>query len=430
MYKLRKQQTLGDVLEKMMSFPVLKIEITVPIEEAYGYYLAEDIVSDSDVPSFDRSPYDGFAVRSEDCMHADSQAPVILMVVDKIGAENICNLQIKQCEAVRIMTGAKIPDGCDAIIKIESTRVFEENGNSYIEIRKSLKPGQNISFQGEDLKQGEKLLCVGSRITTGAVALLATFGYSEIKVYKKPVVGIVATGSELLEITEKLQAGKIRNSNSYMIGAEVIKCGAIARHYGIAQDTKEEIKSVVSKMMNEVDLVITTGGVSVGDFDYVPEVFEELGAEVLCNKIDIRPGSVTTIAHVNERGGKILIGLSGNPSASFVGAVLFAAPLIKKMLGNRQPFLKQVRAVLRENINKIDPITKLVRGVIWEEDCKLHVKPTGLDKSGAVSSIAYATALIILPPQTTGYVVGDVVDILLLESVEGSENFGHTVCGI
>lgn len=394
-----------------------KIE-TVAITESYGRILGEDVVADHDVPHFDRSPYDGFAIRAEDTKKASQNHPIEFEVVGEIGAGSVFIDEVKAFEAVRIMTGAAIPKGCDAVVMLELTEGFEHNGKTYMKLKRSFKAGDNVSFKGEDVKQNQILVKKGTKINPGVAAMLATFGYSSVKVVKQPVVGIVTTGSELLEVHEPLQPGKIRNSNSYMIAAQIARAGGIVKHYGQLADELEACYEAVKAAMDEVDILITTGGVSVGDYDYLPAIYEKLHANVLFNKIAMRPGSVTTVAEVD---GKLLFGLSGNPSACYVGFELLVHPVIQTFLHVKEPHAYRADATLQTDFPKANPFTRFVRGKVEFMNGKLRVTPVGLDKSSAISSLADSNAFIVLPGGTREFERGMTVSVLLLESSQGSE---------
>lgn len=258
----------------------------------------------------------------------------------------------------------------------------------------------------------------GTSITPGVAALLATFGYSSVCVVRQPVIGIVTTGSELLEVHEQLKPGKIRNSNSYMIAAQIERAGGVVQYYGQFADDLETCYNTVKKAMKEVDILITTGGVSVGDYDYLPAIYERLQANVFFNKIAMRPGSVTTVAELE---GKLLFGLSGNPSACYVGCELFVRPVIQTYLYRKDPHVYRTEAILQKDFAKANPFTRFVRGRVEIVDGQLQVTPVGLDKSSAISSLADANAFIVLPGGTRGFEAGITVSVLLLESNVGSE---------
>lgn len=257
----------------------------------------------------------------------------------------------------------------------------------------------------------------GTVITPGIVALLATFGYHSVSVFKKPVVGILSTGTELLEVNETLQPGKIRNSNAYMTAAQVKAMGGQVKLYQHREDDFESLYEAVTETLNESDLVITTGGVSVGDYDYLPAIYKKLGATVLFNKVAMRPGSVTTVAKYKE---KWLFGLSGNPSACFVGCELFVRPVILAGMNYKTPHCSLYKATLAADFSKANPFTRFVRAKLSIGINENTVKPAGLDKSSSVSSLLDANALIVLPGGTRGWEKGSQVGVLSWDG-EGSE---------
>lgn len=238
------------------------------------------------------------------------------------------------------------------------------------------------------------------------------------RLLKKPVIGLFATGTELLEVEDELQPGKIRNSNTHMIIAQIERSGAEVRYFGKLPDDFELCYESIRSAIVEVDLLITTGGVSVGDFDYLPQIYKKLGADVLFNKVAMRPGSVTTVAHLD---GKILFGLSGNPSACYVGFELFARPIIRTMLFCTKPHLRREKAVLEVDFPKANPFTRFVRSKVTIANGKLVASPSGVDKSNIVMSLAGTNSFIILPGGTRGFEAQTIVDVLLLEDSEGSE---------
>lgn len=383
----------------------------LPIEECDERVLAEDILADHDAPPFDRSPYDGFAIRAEDTASASGKSPVALEVIEEIGAGELAKRPIDTSEAIRIMTGAAIPDGGNAIIMFERVQEMKRDGKPYILISDVYSYGDNLSKQGEDTEKDTIQVEKGRAITPGMKAVLATFGYAQVKVSRQPVVGIYATGTELLEVDEDIVLGKIRNSNAYSIASQVKKAGAIPRYLGQLKDDFTTCFEAVRKALDEVDVLITTGGVSVGDYDYLPSIYEKLGAEVCFNKVAMRPGSVTTVAKWR---GKTLFGLSGNPSACFVGFELFTRPVLKTMLGAGYPYLQKAQALLEIDFPKANPFTRFVRGKVTIKEGKLVAKPVGLDKSNAVTPLAHANAFIVLSGGMEGHQKGVLVDVLLL----------------
>lgn len=418
MLEKRTPIAVGEAVQRVMQYAHTGKVEEVTVDRCFGRYVAVDVVADQDVPAFDRSPYDGFAIRAVDSEAASADNPVSFEVVGTIGAGFIFDEEVQKGQAVRIMTGAPIPLGCDAVIMLELTASFERGGQTFMSIKRPFAAGTNISYRGEDMKQGAVLIEKGSYINPGVAALLATFGYANVPVFKKPVIGVLATGSELLEPSEALAPGKIRNSNAYMILAQIERAGAEAIYYGKLSDNLEACIEAVKRAMTEVDLLITTGGVSVGDFDYLPQIYEAIGAEVLFNKVAQRPGSVTTVAQYD---GQLLFGLSGNPSACYVGFELYTHPVINALFGKKRPHLRREKATLGADFKKANPFTRFIRATVSFENGQLIAVPSGFDKSSAVSSLATANALIVLPGGTRGYEKGMSIDVLLLEDTIGSE---------
>lgn len=380
---------------------------TVPLNKAYGRILAEALVASHDVPPFNRSAFDGYAVRAEDTKSAAKNQPIQFKVLGNIGAGEVGELPLGKDEAYRIMTGAILPENADAIIMLEETETTETG----FSVKKQFSSGDNISFKGEDAAVGDVLVQAGEKIHPGTIALLATFGYAEVKVAKKPKVSLISTGTELLNVEDDLVPGKIRNSNGPMLMAQLERMDIAYNSLGMMEDDLDACTKIVETALEDADIVITTGGVSVGDFDYLPEIYKQLGAKVLFNKVMMRPGSVTTVAVLGD---KLLFGLSGNPSACFTGFELFTRPAILSMMGNTTPFMPRIKAILEEDVPKKNPFTRFVRSIWGIKDGKVVAKPAGFNKSNAITSIAKGNCIIVFPAETEGYRAGDEVDVLLL----------------
>lgn len=412
MVEMRKPIPVAEAVRLVMEHTAHLGTEMIGLEEAYGRVLAEPIIAKHDVPPFDRSPYDGFAIRSLDTEGASGDFRIPFTVIGEIGAGYVGDRPIGEKEAYRIMTGAQIPENADAVVMLEQTVEMDDG----FTLRKPFEAGENISYKGEDAKEGELLIEAGSLIHPGTVALLATFGYAEVKVAKRPVAGILSTGTELLDVADELVPGKIRNSNGPMIRAQLKRMGIDYKSYGMAADDLNACTSIVEKAIAETDLLITTGGVSVGDYDYLPAIYERLGAKVLFNKVAMRPGSVTTVAVLSN---KYLFGLSGNPSACFTGFELFTRPAILAMMGGTAPYMPRMTAKLGEDFTKPNPFTRFIRATWTFTEDGIEAVPAGFNKSNAVSSIARGNCLIVLPSGTRGFVQGDEVDILLIGSEQG-----------
>ncbi|MDY0938467.1 gephyrin-like molybdotransferase Glp [Priestia megaterium] len=418
MLESRTPISIPEAIEKVMTYKRKGSIERVSITESYGRYLGEDIIADQNVPHFNKSLYDGFAVRAQDCIEVSSEHPVEFEVVGEIGAGSVYEEEVKPFQAVRIMTGAQVPASCDVVVMLEVTTSYKKEGKTYMALSRPASKWAHIALKGEETKKGDVLVSKGTRINPGVTAFLATFGYADVAVVKQPVVGVLTTGSELLDVNEPLEPGKIRNSNSYMALAQIVRSGGVPKYLGKLEDDFDRCYEAVEKALEEVDILLTTGGVSVGDYDYLPAIYEKLGANVLFNKIAMRPGSVTTVA---ERNGQLLFGLSGNPSACYVGFELFVRPIVRSFLHSPLPHLHKTKAVLNGRFKEPNAFTRMVRGEISDEGGKLAVTPVGMDKSGAISSLAAANALIVLPGGEHGYDEGIEVNVLHLEK-EGTSS--------
>ncbi|OHR58173.1 gephyrin-like molybdotransferase Glp [Staphylococcus sp. HMSC061G12] len=381
----------------------------VPLNDSLGYILSEDIVATYEIPRFNKSPYDGFALRSEDTKDASGDNRIEFEVIDHIGAGSVSDKTVGPNQAVRIMTGAEIPAGADAVVMLEQTR----EGEHSFTIRKTFEHNENVSLKGEETEVGDVVLKEGQRINAGAIAVLATFGYTEVPVRRLPSAAIIATGSELLDVGDELEPGKIRNSNGPMIQGLLNQFGLDCEVYKIQEDDFDSSLAVVKEALASHDMVITTGGVSVGDFDYLPAIYKEIGAEVLFNKVQMRPGSVTTVAVANNQ---YLFGLSGNPSACYTGFELFVKPAVLNMMGAIERFPQVVKATLMEDFKKANPFTRFIRAKATLNGLQTTVVPSGFNKSGAVVAIAHSNAMIMLPSGTRGFEKGYTVDVILTET--------------
>ncbi|MGM8364293.1 molybdopterin molybdotransferase MoeA [Virgibacillus sp. W0181] len=420
MVEIRNPINVAEAVDRVMRYKQTGKKETVSFHDCDHRWLAEPIVATDHVPSFDKSPYDGFAFRSADTTEASTDQPASFEIIEHIGAGEVAAKAIGPGQATRIMTGAQIPKGADCVAMFEECHDFIENNTAFMTIDHPMEKGQNIIQEGSEVKKGTVLIKEGTPVNPGVKALLATFGYSEVKVAKKPVVGVIATGTELLDVDEPLEPGKIRNSNAYTICSQVERAGGISKYYGKLADELEPSYSLMKQALAEVDILITTGGVSVGDFDLMPVIYEKLGANVLFNKVKMRPGSVTTVAALED---KLLYGLSGNPSACYVGFELFTRPIIRHSLFSSKPFLKRIQATMADELPKANPFSRFVRSYVTYEDGKVFANLAGIDKSNIVTSLAHTTALMVLPGGTSGYEKGDTVDVLLLEQSEGQAAF-------
>jgi molybdopterin molybdotransferase len=383
----------------------------VDLSDAYGRTLAEALTASHPLPPFPRSGMDGFAIRSADTLNASSGLPITLEVIDNIPCGSVPSRPVVPGTASRIMTGAMVPDGADAVIMLEMVEERTEGGKDYITIKRRMNRGDNVSLTGSEAAERSLLLEPGRYVHAGEIALLAAFGQARVKVFRRPKVAIISTGSELLAVNEPLVPGKIRNSNAYMLAALVREEGGEPM---IAEPVSDDVSLArirLEEAFAQADLVITTGGVSVGDHDILVDLFEQWDGRMLFNKVTMRPGSPTT---VGVRDGKLLFALSGNPGACFVGFKLFVRPALLGMQGVASGELPAHIAVLDADFPKVNAYTRFVRGRTYIRDGKIYAAPAGPDQSSIMISIKDADCLIVIPPTKHGLKSGDEVMVLRL----------------
>lgn len=325
--------SISDALEIVKRQTPRLSDETIALDEVCGRVLAEDIFADMDLPPFDRSQMDGYAIKTEDA----KRAPVRLKIVGESAAGNGWHETLKTGEAVRIMTGAPVPVGADSVQKVEATS--EDAG--FVEIKELTKSGQNIVFRASEIKNGEKVFQKGETINAAMMASLASFGYAKVKVARRPRVGVLATGNELVEVSEKPGIDQIRDSNSTSLKIYTQKCGAAVNALPTVGDTIENLKSEIKNFVG--DVLILSGGVSVGKYDFTKPALRELGAEIFFEKVALRPGKPTVFARLGDA---LIFGLPGNPVSVAVTFNLFARAALLKMQGARECELKTGFAVL------------------------------------------------------------------------------------
>jgi molybdopterin molybdotransferase len=404
----RQTISVEEALNRLLAVVNTLPEEQVGIGEANGRTLARELTATCDLPPFDRSPLDGFAVRAEDTAGATVEQPVRLAVVETVAAGQVPRIDLKPGTASRIMTGAMLPKGADAVVMFEQTE-NPGDASATVGVKKALRPGENVSRRGEEVRAGERIAREGETINAGTLALLATFGYSVVPVVRKPRVGLLATGSELLDVDQPLVPGKIRNSNTAMLSAMIGEAGGIPVLFQRLPDDLKQAKTALAACMQQVDLVVTTGGVSVGDFDVLAELTGEPDVELLFNRVAMRPGSPTTAALV---GGKLLCALSGNPGACFLGFELFVRPLLRRMTGQPHPAWRKIRARLGQSCEKPCPYPRFLRGRLAEQDAVLYAYPDLNEKAGNLSTLKDSECFIIIPAGGKGKQAGEVVEVI------------------
>jgi molybdopterin molybdotransferase len=378
----------------------------VGILQAQGRVLAEDIFSPRNIPPWDNSAMDGYALRHQDIQKATGLNPVSLKVLADLPAGRVFDGLVGPGEAVRIMTGAPLPNGADTVVPVEETSKVEGG----VKILSSVALGSNIRRAGEDVLAGEKVLEEGTVLRAPHAGMLASLRRSSIYVFQRPRVAILSTGDELLEIDEPWQEGKITNSNSYSMAGLVSECGGQPMQLGIARDRLEELAAKMREGL-VADILLTTGGVSVGDYDFVKGLLNEMG-QMSFWKVAMRPGQPLAFGRVN---GKPLFGLPGNPVSCMVSFEQFVRPALLKMSGFRNLFRPGLKAVLKEDISKKAGLTHFVRCRLFREGGVLFSTATGEQGSGMLSSMVKAQGFIVLPAERTLVRAGEEVWVMPLD---------------
>lgn len=365
---------------------------SVPLEHARGRFLAEDVVADSDLPPFDRSQMDGYALRAGDV----ESVPAKLKVVGESAAGRGWHNEMKPGEAVRIMTGAPVPSGADSVQQVELTR---ELGTSEVEILEPVTTGRSIVRRGSEIKAGQKVLSAGEQIGAATMAVLASFGYAEISVIRQPRVAILATGSELVAVHEQPRQDQIRDSNNFTITAYAELSGALVERLPLAGDDTNLLKRQIAEAADRSDIVITSGGVSVGLYDFTKPALRELGAEFFFERVALRPGKPTVFARLPN--GALCFGLPGNPVSVSVTFNLFARTAMLAMQGAKDPALPYDWALLARNVKGArERESYLPAELSISEEGILTATPLKWGGSSDFVGFVRARSLIIVPPDT------------------------------
>ncbi|MBM4308553.1 MAG: molybdopterin molybdotransferase MoeA [Deltaproteobacteria bacterium] len=402
--------TVDEALNKLLShIQPLGIE-KVSLLEGLGRVIAEDMVAPRDLPPYDNSGMDGYAVRHEDVKNASEANPARLEVIENLRAGFFSEKTVKQGQAIRIMTGAPVPRGADLILPVEDT----EKGDGFVMVLKAGLPGGYIRRTGEDVKRGDLVISAGDMIRPSEIGMLASMGRSFISVYQRPSVAILCTGEELVDVGESLNGAKIVSSNSYTLAAQVKECGAIPIQLGIAKDRKDEIKEKILQGL-WADVFISSAGVSVGDYDFVRDALNELGVELVFWRVAMKPGKPVAFWMFKE---KPIFSLPGNPVSSMVTFEQFVRPSLLKMMGHRQLFRPVIEAMLKEEIRKEPGKRHFVRAVVSFEKDGYWATTTGPQGSGILRSMVKANGLIVIPEDCEIIRAGEKVKVQLLNSSE------------
>jgi molybdopterin molybdotransferase len=413
--------SVEEALERILSYVTLLEPEERPILDALGQVLAEDVVSTIDIPPMDNTAMDGYAVIAADTGGASETRPVPLRVVGELAAGYVFDGAVERGTALRIMTGAPMPRGADAVVPFEETD--EPSGREFgsfaksrdvVGVLKAAEPGANIRYAAEDVHRGQTIIPKGTVLHPAQIGVLASLGNATVRVHRRPVVAILSTGDEVREPGQPLAPGQIYDSNAYSISAMVTANGGTPKRLGIAKDTVEALTAKLREGL-DADMLVTSAGVSRGDYDVVKDVLAKEG-EVDFWTVRMRPGKPLAFGSFSSGGRRVPhIGLPGNPVSSMVSFELFGRPAIFKMLGRSDWQRRAVRAIAEEPITNADQRRVFARGILTQRDGQYYVALTGPQGSGILTSMAVANALAVVPEDVTAIAAGEEVDCLVLD---------------
>jgi molybdopterin molybdotransferase len=407
--------SVDDALARVLAVFSPLPPVDIPILEADGLVLAGDVFAGVDVPPFANSAMDGYAVRSIDTVGATGDDPVALELIGSSAAGSAASPMVRPGTAVRVMTGAPIPTHADAVVRFEDTDEFESSpalhqGNS-IRIRHPAKPSQNVRTAGEDVRRGSLALSRGTILRPPEIGLLAALNLTTVQVHRRPRVAILSTGDEIAGIGQELRPGQIRDTNSYLLAALAKRYGAIPISLGIARDTTADLSEKLAAA-GDFDLIVTSGGVSVGDYDVVKHVLRSEG-EIEIWQVRMKPGKPLAFGRI---GTTPLLGLPGNPVAAAVSFEKFARPVIKRMVGRPDLFAPVVEATLTERFDNLGRRRHFVRARVDRGPTAGYaVRPVGKQGAGNISSLSRANGLMVVPEDVELAEPGDVLPVQMID---------------
>jgi molybdopterin molybdotransferase len=402
---------MDDAIRIVMENTQLMDSTTVDLMDALGYVLAEDVQSDINMPPFDKATMDGYALQGADIASASGNTPVVLEVIEEIPAGTVPQKRVGPGQAARIMTGAPVPQGADTVIMVEDTE--SEAQGQKVKVLDVTDVGENIARLGEDVTVDQVVLKKGTRIRPPEIGILATVGAVRVPVFRKPIVGVIATGSEIVEPKHVPKPGQIRNSNGYSMMAQALRASAEVRYLGIVEDDAASLKRVIGEGLDTCDVVMLSGGVSAGVYDLVQDAMRDLGVVVLFDRIRMKPGKPLTFG---VKGKKLVFGLPGNPVSSVVGLELLARPAIRKMQSMTVVHHRQAKTVLKADFKQspgrkqfVPAQSVLGEQGLWTSDWVGH------HGSADLFALARANSLFVVDAEVDHVPAGTALDLILLE---------------
>lgn len=421
-----------EALDRILSYVDALPSEERPLVDALGQVLAEEIIAGFNIPPLDNTAMDGYAVRASDTVGAAEDAPVSLAVIGEVAAGYEYAGEVQPGTAVRIMTGAPIPRGADAVVPFEETdepfeRAPARTGRleaTSVRIFKAARPGANIRRAGEDLREGEVVVRSGTVLRPSEIGVIASVGRASVRVIRRPVVAVLSTGDELIEPGQPRSGARIYDSNAHSVSSLVKRHGGIPKMLGIAKDTVGALTAKIHEGM-DADMLITSAGVSRGDYDVVKEVLAREG-EIDFWTVAMKPGKPLAFGcfYPEGKGGRRVphIGLPGNPVSSMVAFELFGRPAIMKMMGKQDWRRPRLRAIAEEPIRNVnDPRVFFARCIVTERGGRYYARLTGEQGSGMLTSMMRANALTVIPPEVDVVEKGDEIEVIMLDWSRGEE---------
>jgi molybdopterin molybdotransferase len=411
-----------EALKKILSYVGALEPERKPILDCLGQVLAEDVHSDIDVPPLDNAAMDGYALRAEDTRGGSESSPVYLAVVGEVAAGSMPTKDVKPGTAIRIMTGAPLPEGADAVVQFENTDEVSRKSSGgdvrQIGILCQAKKRLNVRGRGEDIAKGTIIIKNGEVLRPQEIGVLASLGHPSALVVRRPIVAILATGDELIAVDQPLTPGKIHNSNTYTIAAEVSRYGGIPKILGIGRDSVQSLTEKIDEGL-DADMLITSGGVSKGDYDMVKDVLAERG-EIGFWTVSMKPGKPIAFGIIKKtEGGREKkvphLGLPGNPVSSVVTFEQFARPAILKMMGKKMLTKPVIRAVIENDVVATDERRLFARVNVTKRGGQYYASITGHQGSGILTSMTRANGLAVIPENSRGVKAGDIVEVQMLD---------------
>jgi molybdopterin molybdotransferase len=418
--------SVEEALERILQEVNILEEQSVPILDSLELTLAEDIKSDINVPPLDNAVMDGYAVWSHDTKGASEESPRFLRVIDTVMAGSISECHVVLGTAIRIMTGAPIPKGADSVVQFENTdeeRRKESGANhpiTEIGILREVESGSNIRHTGEDIACGAVALRKGTVMRSAEIGLLASLGHARVKVIHRPVVCILTTGNELVDINQRLPEGKIYDSNTYSIASLVKRNGGIPKILGIALDREDSLVTKFRQGGVDADMIITIGGISTGDYDIVKDILAEEG-EMVFWKLRMKPGKLLGFGRLKRHSkgctakSILLFGLPGNPVSCMVSFELFVRPALLKMMGKKKFAKPTVEAIMEQSITKTGGRRIYDRVIVERRGNQYFARLTGPQGSGILTSMSCANGLVVIPEDKKEVNKGEVVQVIMLD---------------